>query len=418
MHTDWDHSTQADDLLYDSMVCSTNRSAVRTPARPKATGGFSRPGSHDSTDRGFHTPPKALPVLDARRMSLARPANRWRYPARLRLLESLPRPSEATRHFVSARLQRHPSFRIHREGLVWLTSFVLHLVLLVLLGLLTVAVHRARAGRMIFAQQELPALETMTITPIAMESWEHVWRGGDGGTVVEQGALNGSPGSGRGTAAQMARLTGPVDDVRALFRERGRALAPTGAEGDGAEFFGVRAAGTRFVFIVDCSRSMSGRRWADACAEVVYSVRRLGPEKFFYVIFFDGQAHPMFSEGHPESGLLAASDENVQRLEQWIARMRVGEDTLPCAAVQLGMHLQPDAMFLLSDGEFSDPTATYLRRNNFVDRGGTGYDSGVVVHTIGFHSRKGQALLQRIARENRGKYQFVSAYRGLSDLSR
>ena len=419
MRTDWDHSTQADDLLYDSAVCNTVKLAAHRPVSPAM---LPNPRSHSdhNTDVRSDTPLRALPRLDSRRMSLARPAGRWRYPAWLRILESLPSPAEAAGHFVRSRVQHQRGFRLHRDGTVWLMSFLVHLILLVLLGVLTVAVHNARSTRILVLRADRPTVEVaaaVVLAPLTSETWNAFQPSGDGGQAVE-GVRTGLSGTRGGRPASSARLTGPVDDVRALFAQRDVPLTPAATEGDGAEFFGIRAAGKGFVFVVDSSRSMTGRRWADACAELIYSVRRLGQDKSFYVIFFDGQAHPMFHAEQPEQELLPATDENVRRLEEWIARMHLGEETRPCAAVQLAMQLQPDALFLLSDGEFADQTAMYLRHNNFVDRGSAGYASGVVVHTIGFHSRKGQAVLQRIARENRGRYHFVSASQGLADLSR
>jgi hypothetical protein len=61
---------------------------------------------------------------------------------------------------------------------------------------------------------------------------------------------------------------------------------------------------------------------------------------------------------------------------------------------------------LLSDGEFEDQTAALLRKNNLVRRE-RGREPVAIVHTIGFHSRHGQKVLQRIAEENGGRYVFV-----------
>ena len=81
------------------------------------------------------------------------------------------------------------------------------------------------------------------------------------------------------------------------------------------------------------------------------------------------------------------------------------------ASVQLA-HLQnPDAIFLLTDGEFADRTAAFLREQN-VSRG----PAMVHVHTIAFHSREGVKLLKRIARENSGQFRYVSVDDGVPEL--
>jgi hypothetical protein len=124
------------------------------------------------------------------------------------------------------------------------------------------------------------------------------------------------------------------------------------------------------------------------------------------VIFFDGETHPMFADGSPEPDLLLATPENVQRFRQWLAAVKLGYYTRPAGSVQLGLDLQPDAIFLLSDGVFEDQTAALLRKNNLVRKDRRRVPR-VIVHTIGFHTRDGQRVLQRIADENGGRYVFV-----------
>ncbi|QDU98194.1 vWA domain-containing protein [Lignipirellula cremea] len=175
----------------------------------------------------------------------------------------------------------------------------------------------------------------------------------------------------------------------------------------GASFFGVRAAGSRFVFVVDCSLSMEGPKWNDARQELAAAIDRLGPERQFYVIFFDGETHRMFDDKEYAPALLSATPENLALLRSWLQTARLGYNTSPCQAVQFGVSLQPDALFLLSDGEFSDPTAPWLRKHNVVRQEDGVQAPGVAVHTIGFRSQQGQKVLSRIARENGGEYRYV-----------
>jgi hypothetical protein len=197
-----------------------------------------------------------------------------------------------------------------------------------------------------------------------------------------------------------------VGDIQALFGRDGEGLAAAGTGDEGAQFFGVRATGSRFVFIVDCSRSMAGTKWEDATRELLSAVERLGADKWFYVIFFDGESYPMFDSKSPESDLLAATDENLERFRQWLTTIELGFHTRPAASVRFALTLEPHAMYLLSDGEFEDQTAALLREKNLV-RKERDRVPRVTVHTIGFHSRHGQKVLQRIAKEHGGRYVFV-----------
>lgn len=187
----------------------------------------------------------------------------------------------------------------------------------------------------------------------------------------------------------------------------GGLLASNGEGDDGAEFFGIRAGGQRFVFVVDSSRSMRGRKWTQACQELLRSVERLGPRQSFYVIFFDAEIHPMFSRRKPEPDLLPATEENFQRMKRWLPSIHFGPETWPAAAMRRSLSMSPDAIYLLSDGEFQDGTRPLLRSQNLVDDGDGQRKPRVPVHTVGFHSMACQASLLPIARENGGRFRFI-----------
>ena len=186
---------------------------------------------------------------------------------------------------------------------------------------------------------------------------------------------------------------------------KGRATANKGnGKGDSqqsAQFFGITAGGRSFVFVVDCSLSMAGTKWRNACNELTAAIERLTPEQSFYVIFFDGKSHPMFAPNKAATQPLQATPENVQKYREWLRYVKLGYDTSPCLSIKHAVQLTPDAIFLLSDGEFSDPTAAFLRNNN-ADESKSDKATRIAVHTICFHSRDGQKMLERIADENGG----------------
>ena len=115
----------------------------------------------------------------------------------------------------------------------------------------------------------------------------------------------------------------------------------------------------------------------------------------------------MFDLPAKEARFIVPTEANIARLKTWATNMPLGPDTEPLAAVKIACRLRPDAIFLLSDGEFKDKTALYLRRNNH-----RADDSGIkmpaaVVHTVALHNRDGQPLLERIAADNAGVFRFV-----------
>jgi len=172
-----------------------------------------------------------------------------------------------------------------------------------------------------------------------------------------------------------------------------------GQKAAAAEFFGVQASGKRIVYVVDCSLSMRGPRWRAAREELVRSLRALKRDVSFLVVFFSDDCYPM-----PGSTLQLATPGNIEIAANWIESTSLGWGTKPLASVQLAYAQEPDAIFLLTDGEFADRTAKFLRDENS-EKG----PKMASVHTIAFQSRDGIRLLKRIARENSGQFRYVPA---------
>lgn len=183
--------------------------------------------------------------------------------------------------------------------------------------------------------------------------------------------------------------------------------------GEGASFFGAYAQGQRFVFVIDSSQSMlEGTRWATLRRELIRAIKGLSPDQEFYVISFDIGAHPMFDLPPPKGGFLSPSDLNITQLNSWLNSIHHGGATLPASSIGIALRLQPDAIFLLSDGEIQDNTVQELRIFNR-QREASGKTSVVIpIHTVLLHSKIGAATLRVIADENDGVFTPVSAISG------
>lgn len=182
-----------------------------------------------------------------------------------------------------------------------------------------------------------------------------------------------------------------------------------GSGGLGTNFFGVRAGGRKFVYIVDSSHSMRGEKFATAQEEVLYAITQLSVQQSFYVFFFDQITQPMVlsPDKEPPPEPVPATRDNVKRASKWIKGVETGTNTHPYEAVKLALAMRPDAIFLLTDGQFSDngQTEQYLLINNVLER--PTKEPQVIVHTIGFWDLAGQEALQRIAQRNGGTYRYV-----------
>jgi hypothetical protein len=180
--------------------------------------------------------------------------------------------------------------------------------------------------------------------------------------------------------------------------------------GAGAQFYGIEAEGSTFVFIVDRSNSMRGEKLQEAKNELMYAVRRLSAEQKFYVIFFAGWSEFMRfdPQGLPEPAPVSATTENIAKLAAWVDWIQVEPWTSPLDAVKFAMQIAPDAVFLLTDGEFTDNgrTMRFLQSNKSTKVAGSG-DTRVAIHCVGFHDRAGEPALKRIAQQFGGNYRFV-----------
>ncbi len=299
----------------------------------------------------------------------------------------------------------------------WLISFLLHLLLLPGLALLAYPERKA-AERVYYTVQhpaigdpleviEVPAVTAIAShfdTPMAEPTRFEVAlpdprldRGGMQGMSHELPLM------------QHASLyRGPVSDVQGLMAREGQGKAQSGPGEGGAEFFGTKASGRRFVFVVDCSMSMAERdRWPEAAVELCAAIDRLTPQQLFYVILFDGSVHRMYNHDERQAALFPATVENKERFRAWLTTVRLGYDTRPFLSVKSALDLYPDAIYLLSDGDFKDPTADYLKKYNSASDAQGRPHPQVVVHTFNFHNREGAAIMRRIARENGGKYVYL-----------
>ena len=83
--------------------------------------------------------------------------------------------------------------------------------------------------------------------------------------------------------------------------------------------------------------------------------------------------------------------------------------TNPFDAVRFAMSLSPDAIYILSDGEFTDRGRTefWLNEVNLLEDEVDGIKPFVPIHTIALYSNEGGATLERLANTHGGTYRFV-----------
>jgi hypothetical protein len=151
----------------------------------------------------------------------------------------------------------------------------------------------------------------------------------------------------------------------------------------------------KIVYVVDRSGSMSDSL-DYVKMELKRSLRELGPDKQFNVIFFSsGPALEM-----PARRLVTATEDHKRQAYAFIDDVIAQGETDPAEALQRAFAVKPDVIFFLTDGEFDKTIVDEVKRANAGKR--------VVVNTIAFIYKYGEALLKQIAADNGGNYKFVA----------
>jgi hypothetical protein len=159
-------------------------------------------------------------------------------------------------------------------------------------------------------------------------------------------------------------------------------------------FFGIEAQGRRFVYIVDRSGSMAGAPLRAAKEEVKRSLRSLTHREEFLVLFFSNDMLAM-----PGGTLVLGTEEKVREITQWIDTVSDAGGTSPMAATQRALDLDPDAIWLLSDGDFGVHEAAAISAKGLFKK--------VPIHTIAFWNESATLKLEGISMATGGTFRFV-----------
>jgi biopolymer transport protein ExbD len=166
----------------------------------------------------------------------------------------------------------------------------------------------------------------------------------------------------------------------------------------GKGFFGLSSTGgatSKIVYIVDRSGSMTDS--IDFVKmELKRSIAELAEDKSFHVIFYSS-GPPV--ENTPKK-LVAATERNKAQANEFIDAVVAQGETDPSEAIRRAFAVQPDLIYLLTDGEFDRSIITLCKDLN--------KDKKVTIHTIGFLYRTGETVLKQIADNGGGNYKFVS----------
>lgn len=157
-------------------------------------------------------------------------------------------------------------------------------------------------------------------------------------------------------------------------------------------FFDVRSKGTFFIFVIDSSGSMADDfRLFRAKQELRRCINKMRSPQRYLVIFYNDQIR-MTNGGIPSS----SETLEKRRTSAWLNSINAIGGTDPRGAMSRAIGLKPDAVFLLSDGEFPEGTASQIGVQNL--------NTHVPIHCIDLAGGLGAVQLKAIAEESGGRY--------------
>ena len=176
-----------------------------------------------------------------------------------------------------------------------------------------------------------------------------------------------------------------------------------GSSGKAAtDFFGIDGYGQSFVYVVDCSGSMSENgKFERARYELLKSIEQLNKAQSYFVIFYNHKAHPM------DGGrLLLATPTHILETTRWVNYVEPNGGTNPLPALLYALSLHPDGIYFLSDGQFDPNTIQEIRLHN---RPNNRLKTRTIpIHTIAFYDKFAAGLMRQIARNSSGEFRLCS----------
>lgn len=144
-------------------------------------------------------------------------------------------------------------------------------------------------------------------------------------------------------------------------------------------------------------------RFETALNELLKAVGQLTARQRFYEIFYSDTAYPLFHP-KPATELVNATGRNKQRLKLWLGTVQLCLKTNGKEAIAAAFALDPDVIFVLGDGAFTDKASAF-----FASRP----QKKSPPHTLGMEVKdKDAAGFQKLAKSNGGTYKDVGVAEG------
>ena len=182
-------------------------------------------------------------------------------------------------------------------------------------------------------------------------------------TLLNPGDYDSKNGDGAAYST-LPSLIGPGDPIGGLQRPKrgggsqakssvaGGAGRSGGRGGSGSTtFMDIEGVGKSFAYVIDTSSSMQGTRLKFAQGQLKASLRILQPNQKFAVVFYNDYRERLRLRRQAEQDMYFATDVNRELAAHEIDRITCDNGTSHLPAILEALSLQPDVLYLLTDGE-------------------------------------------------------------------
>ena len=185
----------------------------------------------------------------------------------------------------------------------------------------------------------------------------------------------------------------------------GFSIAPREGGKTRTAMFGVVGEGYKFVYVFDRSGSMGGDGRSAlrlVKAQLIESLKPLDTVHQFQIIYYNHRP-VLFNPSGTANRLAFANDENKERVGRLLETIKAEGGTDHESAIRLAIRLEPDVIFLLTDGDDPKLTLGQLKR---LER----LAAGILINTIELGPgprREKSSWLSELARRTGGGYAYV-----------
>jgi hypothetical protein len=192
-----------------------------------------------------------------------------------------------------------------------------------------------------------------------------------------------------------------------------KAAAGTVGGVPGTAFMGAQDQGSKVVFVIDASGSMTSHNSMQvAKASLVSSLQALDGNQQFLIIFYDDKPSVLHLRDSNLPQLYAATEIHKTLARQKIAGIQPGTGTQHVPALEMALRLRPDVIFFLTDAQeppiYPSELDALKKLNSQKTR----------IHTIEFgvgpevsEATSANNFLRKLSRQNQGTYRYYDVTR-------